>query len=228
MSNVAAHALGLCLGMDIHRTTVCRWEVWLRAALVASAKHFHASCRAEMALSTSGLHVQLHCLRGDATNACIWNRQKLRCAELSSYYVLGGVYPDTDWDAFKSCISHRTILGDLQVVKGGGGEYTHSIVTKQMDSVGFHDWGSCGSQFYCIEDSRDRLPLPLSDEPGEPGGPEPAVDGGAGAAAGSVDLAPFADVAAAPVDSVDVDEGVLTILVLGSDAGGDEKKSRRQ
>ncbi|CAK0788826.1 unnamed protein product, partial [Prorocentrum cordatum] len=97
-----------------------------------------------------------------------------------------------------------------------------------MDSVGFHDWGSCGSQFYCIEDSRDRLPLPLSDEPGEPGGPEPAVDGGAGAAAGSVDLAPFADVAAAPVDSVDVDEGVLTILVLGSDAGGDEKKSRRQ
>ena len=43
ISNVSAMCLGLALETDLHRTTVAQWEINLRAALVATARHYHAA-----------------------------------------------------------------------------------------------------------------------------------------------------------------------------------------
>ena len=40
LSNAGAHALGLVLAVDVHRTTVTRKEFELRAAMVSSAQQF--------------------------------------------------------------------------------------------------------------------------------------------------------------------------------------------
>ena len=104
MSNSAANALGLTLQMDVHRTTVVRFEVNLRAALLASSWHFHKTYQQLLAEDLDGEEDHDHCcrfevhgMRGDATNSQVWQKSKLRVAFLETIYVSKTVKPTDSW-----------------------------------------------------------------------------------------------------------------------------------
>eukprot|EP00959_Pyramimonas_sp_CCMP1952_P061150 1277880-Pyramimonas_sp.AAC.1 len=84
MSNISAQALGLAIMTDVSRPTVTRWEVKFRAATIMAAKRFHSTCRARLmcdAVPQVGWRMQLHAVRGDATNSAVWQKCCLRvCA----------------------------------------------------------------------------------------------------------------------------------------------------
>eukprot|EP00959_Pyramimonas_sp_CCMP1952_P012504 264186-Pyramimonas_sp.AAC.1 len=84
MSNLSAQSLGLAFMADVHRSTVTRWEVRFRAALVMAARRFHSTCRARLATDPApsiGWRLQLHVVRGDATNSAVWQKCCLRVAQ---------------------------------------------------------------------------------------------------------------------------------------------------
>ena len=138
-SNLAAHALGLALMTDVHRTTVTKWEIRLRAATLAAARRFHRFC--QLVLKTCSVPddswlFQIHTMRGDATNSKVWQKCKLRVSELCSYYVLEPVSATSEWSDVLSCVQRQYMVGDLLKVEHGTGQGCHAMLVKQAASTG--------------------------------------------------------------------------------------------
>ena len=89
------------LQIDLHRTTLCRWEIVFHAAVLAARRSWY--CGMEQALLRPahdhvGHHgprptvfrFSSHTIRGDATNSAIWgkSKDKLHSAEVQSRYLL--------------------------------------------------------------------------------------------------------------------------------------------
>ena len=84
IANIAASKLGAALSSDVHGTTVSKWEIKASAALTFSAQAFHAYVFTM--ISTCQMIFEdwaLIGIRRDATNAAVWQRQKLHCLEVS-------------------------------------------------------------------------------------------------------------------------------------------------
>ena len=100
MSNSGANALGLNLQIDVHKSTVVRFKIYLRAALLASSHHFHD---VHQGLLEEGLgqdsccRYEVHGMRGDATNSQVWQRSKLRLAFLETVCVAESVKATDFW-----------------------------------------------------------------------------------------------------------------------------------
>ena len=121
MSGVGAQALGFALQTDVHRTTVVRQDIQLRAALQAASVRWHklmARCIAEVhSGGCLGWTAQVQCVRWDATNAKRWQQSKLHVAEVSTSCLLQPLDDsDTCEDAIADGVCTHTMLGDLQVV----------------------------------------------------------------------------------------------------------------
>eukprot|EP00959_Pyramimonas_sp_CCMP1952_P411401 8620859-Pyramimonas_sp.AAC.1 len=88
--NTSASSLTWTLQMDVSGKTVIRYEVLLRASLVAASLSFHQQHQRDLRFFANDPNhggawcFEVHVLRGDATNAAIWQRQKIRCSEMES------------------------------------------------------------------------------------------------------------------------------------------------
>ncbi len=106
IGTIGAAKLGLVLQEDIGRDLVTNWELRLRAALVAAAVRAHQEHQSKLKLDPDrgryDWRFMLHSMRGDATNAAIWQKRKLRVHELQSYYASEHIGPgDTSLTAME-------------------------------------------------------------------------------------------------------------------------------
>ena len=140
ISNCAASTLGLVLETNLSHQTIAKYEVNLRAAILASARLWHQRMQDVMAGYSGGQWtaapaVQIHCSRGDATNAAVWQRSKLHVLEVDSLYSPPLVHT-LAWDAVLPTTTSRKMLSDLQVVGEKSGNTLHALVLQQVISTG--------------------------------------------------------------------------------------------
>merc|ERR1712079_304797 len=141
LANAAAYTVGYCLQIDVHRTTVCRYELLLRAVCAAAAHNSHKENAMRLSVDKSNkIRFQLHLMRGDATNAAIWQRSKLRVAEIESFYAVHDIDAEDSWAYVSGLLQHKKITGDMQVVGAKDGPTTHAIMVKQGVSTGMPHW----------------------------------------------------------------------------------------
>ena len=79
---------------------------------------------------------EVHNLRGDATNASVWQRRKLHISEVrSAYQTSPTVSSDTPESLVEGTI-HLKNVGGLQVQESGTAHGSHYMMHKQITSVG--------------------------------------------------------------------------------------------
>eukprot|EP00959_Pyramimonas_sp_CCMP1952_P321170 6720910-Pyramimonas_sp.AAC.1 len=111
MAGIGSNRLGLVLQEDLGRRAVTSAEVRLRASLLAATRSFNKDCRARLMLEADADHEDLevpegapaelksmlswrfsmYSIRGDATNAFVWQSRKLRCQEVQSWFCCDAV-----------------------------------------------------------------------------------------------------------------------------------------
>ena len=106
LANVASFAMSCAVGFDIHRNPITNYELNVRAAQISSMWAFHAECKREIANQWNDLYKRLDnstptqarqtqnqtrtatysfsAIRGDATNARVWQHCKLHSTEVLS------------------------------------------------------------------------------------------------------------------------------------------------
>ena len=92
-SGVAAAALGIAAGVDCHGSTVGRWLKKFRGGDLAAIREFlvRQYMRLEKSSSSAGrrkrgVRFVIHVVRGDATSANVWHRQKLHVTLVRSIF----------------------------------------------------------------------------------------------------------------------------------------------
>ena len=99
-SNVSARRWGVSAGVDVHHSSVVRWELWLGAAFQAKLKcwyidrerTFYSEIPKEeleahpCVVPTRVFRFKVHVHRGDATNTLKLKRKDHTCQSLSDYY----------------------------------------------------------------------------------------------------------------------------------------------
>lgn len=176
MSNASAFAIGLALETDLTTTTVTNWEIRARAALLASARHFHQEQReaikemhkkAETAETIKPfVTISMMAVRGDATNATVWQKSKLHTTEAARGFITDPVCSDSEWEWALSAMRYKKELGDLQVCGRTDAPSTHALVVKQIVSSGGTAWTDrILHNHLALQDGRERLPAPIVDAP---------------------------------------------------------------
>ena len=135
-SNCAAYSLGCAAAVDVHSKTITRYEVALRAAGVAfhRAVFFESqkAMREHQFSEDPGFLFRLNLVRGDATNAQVWQNSKLHVVEHTVVFTGGVVHEGTDFEDMWKELRTNRCLGDLQVVKDSTAAGTLGIVTKAI------------------------------------------------------------------------------------------------
>ena len=216
LSNGGVATLGLALHTDVHRTTVCSWEVKLRAALLESSRLFNRACMQCLELDDAeGWRLAIFQMSGDATNSMCWQKQKLRVAEVEASYLLAPFAEDANLDSvLENLATHRT-MGSVQIVAGATGMHTHALATKQYLSTGAAPWSKAsGDVVAAILD----MPAPSQGDP-------TAVPASAHPAGDSLVVSVYAG----PQARSDPWDGrkVLSIWLSCTDGGADEVMGRR-
>ena len=148
--NIAARSTGLANKSDMHRSTVCDWEVKLRAALVEHTRFFYRTASEMIEYCSASAIVDgppttpvicLHRYRADATNSCIWQKNKLHALELTSRYVFDELPAS---GCFDDVLIHDSgaHFADLQVCPhdNSSGEASYALISKQILSLGAPLW----------------------------------------------------------------------------------------
>ena len=152
LSCASARGVGFLLARDLHHQTICRWEIRMRAALNAAARHFFAKqvyqAATHIATGAPGMCIMITQFRADATNSAVWQKCKLHTTEVEICST-GPVHDDTSWEDTLSTLQEQRLLGDLQIVKDGTIAGTLGCIRKQLASVGA-----------CAADPSHRLALP--------------------------------------------------------------------
>eukprot|EP00959_Pyramimonas_sp_CCMP1952_P017387 369321-Pyramimonas_sp.AAC.1 len=146
ITNAPAMCLGLACELDVSGATVTKWEIHLRAAMIASARRFTHDMRARVAQlhesmsQSSAASLSVHCVRGGATNTHVWQTSKLHTLEVGVGYTSVPIFP---FDSFQWVIRNvlfRRDPGDLQVAGGSRTLDTLAMVRKQITSSGAASW----------------------------------------------------------------------------------------
>ena len=152
-SGCSARRIGLVLALDVHRTSVCTWEIWFNAALLAGSWTFYkcqeilmrealADGVAESGRQAKPWRYSQHLSRGDATNTLVWQKTKLHTLQVRSQYLTLGVRDDDDVSvvSLMQQVEEHLCMGDLLQVQTPSAEGTHALVKKQLKSTGMPYW----------------------------------------------------------------------------------------
>ena len=124
LCNTAAYTAGLGFGLDVHGTTVRRWEVRLRACMLARFRDWlrtqDEACREPAIHLRQSLRIRFRQVRGDATNALVWMKCKLNVVQLHCAFVSDMVFKTTPWDTIVGNLQDGQILADLATIRGTG------------------------------------------------------------------------------------------------------------
>ena len=85
LSGCGATSLTFATLQDVHRTTIPKKETLLRRARLASHRCWYHDMLARLYRWRKGVWKwSIHMIRGDATNAQVWQRSKLHSTELDT------------------------------------------------------------------------------------------------------------------------------------------------
>lgn len=146
LSHCAAQAVASTLGLDVHRTTVVRWEQRVAATIIAEARAFYKAC--DERVSKASWSVAVHSFKGDATNSGVMQQSKLQASELHSCYLvedpeapLGEMHDYAEDVSFVPGWAEHKVWGDTQKIKDQSGLGTLGMAQKQIQGCGCQTWG---------------------------------------------------------------------------------------
>jgi hypothetical protein len=186
ISSAASVGFGLCIGMDIHRTTICYWERRLRAALLAAYRAWALAnymAMEALQLADPGLRIIIHGVRGDATNAKLWQECKVHVVWCECGFSLEEIIATTSMEAIREGMDRKDILAELQVLDKKDpttppGLHLLGCIEKQLESCGMRLSWKMGDNLQSILDQLElgeaQILTSLFDEPGH--GPEPSTE----------------------------------------------------
>ena len=177
VSKTGSEGAGLLLGLDIGGKTVRRWTQKLRACqltlFVRWTNAHYERIRADAQRFGASLQLILHRIRSDATNAAVWQNQKLLVTELLSTYSTSPIFPSDTWHDHAPGDS-RKIITPIQVQHSGTSLGLVGVVEKQLHAVGDTRPGEdvSGTTMAALGNQDPRPPLePQADTHG----PEPVL-----------------------------------------------------
>ena len=159
-SHIAAKEFGATLMVSMSAQSVLRSEVLAAASLQAERISWHRKCEAELrsplqaqalempvdspvdvnqscaVWSEPPFRIALHAFRGDATNKA---KDKVHSVEVRSAYILDTELLVDDVPILDAATT-RTCLCDMQHVVDSSHKGTHSLLSKQLRSVGCPSW----------------------------------------------------------------------------------------
>ena len=106
-------------GIDLHSTTVCAWELRVRAALLAAARAWHLGVYLEsdvLSESQLGLRIIQHNIRSDATKANIWMEQTLNVVWIETSVVMDKTTGLSLMEDVRKCTQRKSVMAELQVL----------------------------------------------------------------------------------------------------------------
>ena len=150
VSGASCQSLGLAMALDVHRTTVARWEINFRAARVATMRSFLFDSYMQLAMaededddsdgdvnSTNTWTVALHFMRCDATNSGMWKKtHKLHSLLLHAVFVTKLIRQDASMAEVNRSLVERHMMATLQISKYGTGCGALGMMHKQICSLG--------------------------------------------------------------------------------------------
>ena len=146
LGNVGGNKLGLVMASDIDKSTVYRWEMRVDAAMLNACRDFHASRRADLtsegvARYLNVMHLSLVQYRADATNATVWQRQKLHALEGMVHYVTIHC-EDEEQDVLNTIARGEklTRFADVEVVHDHTGVGAFAMIGTQLKNMGAPVW----------------------------------------------------------------------------------------
>ena len=194
MSNVAAYNFGVNQEVDVSHTTVVKWEVALRASMIASLRKWHIehkSAIVEVFAAMLGapadpaagpaVTYSLNTVRGDASQVMRFG--KVHILEVVAGYIATPVDDSLEWHSVYPHFTYRKDMGDLQICGKATAEATHALVRKQLLSIA-GSWEdrvvdhrrlmfTASGQMDALAalEALEKGRAPICDEPGQPGGP---------------------------------------------------------
>ena len=146
VTGVSARRFGLANNMDVHATTVCRWELFYCASLQGFRKAWYGDRESSLYQETRGgdssqsiMRFVVHVHRGDATNTLKF-KKKIHTTETRSQYFEMDATNETTWAELMDSSSSSRALGDLLYVENAGGLATYTMYEKQARSCGCPSW----------------------------------------------------------------------------------------
>eukprot|EP00959_Pyramimonas_sp_CCMP1952_P191077 3995779-Pyramimonas_sp.AAC.1 len=107
--------------------------------MASCIKNIHDAARAD-GPPAPAVTVSLHALRGDATNAQVWQKSKLHTLELTAGYVSTPIHEHDTLSSVLKNFKVRREMGDLQVVGRSTTQGTHGMILKQLTSTYSKSW----------------------------------------------------------------------------------------
>jgi hypothetical protein len=146
LSHCAAQGVASTLGVDVHRSTVVRWEQKVAAIIMSEARAFYQAC--DQKVSKAPWSVAVHSFKGDATNSGVLQQSKLQAFELHSCFLIEDPSdPLTDTYEYADDVSslpgwmERRTWGDIQKIQDQSGLGTLGMAQKQIQGCGCQVWG---------------------------------------------------------------------------------------
>jgi hypothetical protein len=137
MGNGSAAALGAAILDDVSPQTVLKAEREAGAALRCSLRSYIKS-EESAAASVYGKTISCVAFSSDATNSGVWQHSKLQaCVVKAAYFQVRDLQPGR---RFLECVSIKEGWSDLGVVLYSTTAGTHSLLLKQLRSVGCPTW----------------------------------------------------------------------------------------
>ena len=149
-SNAAAKYFGVATETDVSHVTVTKWEITLRASMVAASRKWHAEQRGAIAdaaveilqageaLARPVVTYSLNVMRGDASRVPRYG--KVHIQEVGAGCVVEPVDDSQTWESVYERLSYRKDMGDLQRCSSSTVSATHAITLKQYKSIAQHIW----------------------------------------------------------------------------------------
>ena len=127
-SNCSTRCFGVAAGVDLHGKTVTKYELALRASMVAADRTFAreslSAIKDHVVSGDSGMMYRFVALQGDATNANCWQKSKLHSTEVVCRYTPQPICSDeapttAAFDNHFKQSRFRAMNGYIQVVQDG-------------------------------------------------------------------------------------------------------------
>ena len=146
VTRTSSNRLGVAFLVDIHRTSVNRWELSFAAACVASRKAGYRDTQEKLHRPRESNHIDrvfrfaLHLHRRDSTNAVASRRTKLHYCETMSMYIVLDADKKTTWTDVRKNVSQKSNLADLHETIHGTACGMYTMYLKQLSSYGCLSW----------------------------------------------------------------------------------------
>ena len=152
--NISLGGVGMTLAMDVHRSSLSRWEIRLRAARLASMRAWYRHmyqetfdncicfCRevdvASDPAADGAFAFAVYGLECDATNSNMWKSFKLHSCMVLSMVCTRSIRKDDNIGILESYTKKRQMMADIQLMAGSSGPIAVALTHKHCRRAFFN------------------------------------------------------------------------------------------